>query len=59
MPRKTYVCPTCGLEEIEQGNCPDCGMEMEEICSRCGNAKSECVCKVDTDEEESTEKEKQ
>lgn len=49
---KNYVCPTCGYEEPEPGNCPDCGMELEEVCSRCGNAKSECVCELDNESEE-------
>ena len=48
---KTYVCPVCGYEEREPGLCPDCGIEVEEMCSRCGNPKSECVCEVSVEEE--------
>jgi len=52
MPRSTYVCPTCGYEDIRPGLCPDCSMELEEVCPDCGNSKSECICKVSQEEEE-------
>ena len=49
---RTYVCQTCGYESPEPGNCPDCGEDLEEMCLRCGNSKSECVCEVGEEEEE-------
>jgi len=52
MPKTNYVCSTCGYEDIKPGLCPDCSMELEEVCPDCGNAKSECVCEVNHDEEE-------
>ena len=55
MSTKRYVCPSCEFEGVEPGNCPDCDMALEEVCSRCGNSKSECVC--DVEEEKGKEKE--
>jgi len=50
--KQTYVCPTCGYEDVEPGNCPDCSMELEKICPECGNPKDECLCEVNDEEEE-------
>ena len=55
MAESHYVCPTCGYEDIKQGLCPDCSMDLEEVCPDCGNAKSDCVCELNKDEEEKEE----
>jgi len=52
MPKTTFVCPTCGYEDMEPGLCPDCSMELEEICPDCGNPRPECVCEEKHVEEE-------
>jgi predicted amidophosphoribosyltransferase len=58
MAKTNFVCPSCGYEDMEPGMCPDCSMELEEICPECGNARSECVCEVSKLDEEEKEKEK-
>jgi predicted amidophosphoribosyltransferase len=50
-----YACPTCGYENLEPGLCPDCSMNLEEVCPDCGNATSACTC--EGKEEENAEKE--
>lgn len=55
MPKGNYVCPTCGYEDIEPGICPDCSMELEQICPECGNPKKECMCDKGKEEEEENE----
>lgn len=52
MPKSTYVCPTCGYEDVKPGLCPDCSMDLEEVCPDCGNPKPECVCEINQEEEE-------
>ena len=56
LPGSTYQCPTCGFEDVKPGLCPDCSMDLEEVCNDCGNVKSECTCELNKDEEEEEEK---
>ena len=51
MSESHYVCPTCGYEDVKAGLCPDCSMDLEEVCPDCGNAKSECVCEISKEED--------
>ena len=57
MAEVAYVCPTCGYEDVKPGLCPDCSMDLDEICSDCGNPVSECTCEMFHEGEEE-EKEK-
>lgn len=56
MPENHYICQTCGYEDVKPGLCPDCSMELEEVCPDCGNVKSECVCEIGREAEEEEEK---
>jgi predicted amidophosphoribosyltransferase len=55
MAKSQYVCPTCGYEDIKPGLCPDCSMELDEVCPDCGNPKSECICEMNEDKAEKEE----
>jgi hypothetical protein len=52
MANNAFVCPTCGYEDVKPGMCPDCNMDLDEICPDCGSPKSECVCEMKQEEEE-------
>lgn len=52
MTKSNYICQTCGYESVSPGMCPDCSMELEEVCNDCGNPKSGCVCENNKEEEE-------
>ena len=32
-----YVCPDCGREAVEPGECPDCKAQLVATCPTCGN----------------------
>ena len=44
MAKSCFLCPSCGFEDTMPGTCPECSLELEEICKKCGNTLDECVC---------------
>jgi len=41
--KHSHACPKCGYRSTTHLKCPTCHTKMEEICKKCGHAKSVCA----------------